>query len=317
MAWWGVLAMIFLGALHPAVAQEPLPVPRLQARVTDLSATLSPTQIAALESELARIEQRKGAQVVILIVPSTQPEAIEQFSMRVAESWKIGRGRSSGGAASASPDDGVLIVVALKDRRMRIEVGYGLEGAIPDAVARRIVSEQMAPRFREGDFSGGLIAAVEALGARIEGEPLPAPSGPTSPARGSGANDAGAISPQGDLLALLMVVGMVGLVISQFMGRLPGAVVAAGLGGLGSATLLGSWLWAVPLALGLFVLVLLMGGVRARGRGLRAAGARRGSPPWGAPGGHPWGGGGSGGFGGGGFSGGGGGFGGGGASGDW
>jgi uncharacterized protein len=115
---------------------------------------------------------------------------------------------------------------------------------------------------------------------------------------------------------MLMVVGMVGLVISQFMGRLPGALVAAGLGGLGSATMLGSWLWAVPVALGAFTVVLLMGGVRARGRGLRSAGARRGSTPWGIPGGGPWGGG-SGGFGGGGFSGGGGGFGGGGASGDW
>jgi uncharacterized protein len=316
MAWWGVLAMMFLGALHPAMAQDLLPVPRLQSRVNDLSATLSAPQIMALESRLARIEQRKGAQVVILIVPSTQPEAIEQFSMRVAESWKVGRGRPSGAAAGSAPDDGVLIVVALQDRRMRIEVGYGLEGAIPDAIARRIVSEQMAPRFREGDFSGGLMAAVEALGARIEGESLPAPSRETSTSTGSGAGDAGGSASQGDVLAMLMVVGMVGLVISQFMGRLPGALVAAGLGGLGSATMLGSWLWAVPVALGAFTVVLLMGGVRARGRGLRSAGARRGSTPWGIPGGGPWGGG-SGGFGGGGFSGGGGGFGGGGASGDW
>ncbi len=317
MAWWVFLALLWTGPMVPASAQAQQPVPKLQARVNDLTGTLSQVQAAALESRLAQIEARHGAQVAVLLVQTTGEEAIEQYALRVAETWKIGRGRASDRpGAAAPPDDGVLIVVALSDRRMRIEVGYGLEGAIPDALAKRIISERMAPRFREGEIAAGLMAAVDALAERIAGASLSPPaSREGDPARRT-APSAAQPAPLGDVLPVLLVAGMVGLVVSQFLGRLPGALVGAGLGGLGGASLLGTWLWAVPLAFGVFVLVLMMGGVRAGGRGMRSAGGHRGSTPWGVPGGGGWGSG-SGGASGGGFSGGGGGFGGGGASGDW
>ncbi|HVL59679.1 MAG TPA: TPM domain-containing protein, partial [Burkholderiaceae bacterium] len=120
-----------------AASAQALPaVPPLQARVTDLAATLTDGQRALLESQLAAIEQRKGAQIAVLIVRSTRPEPIETYSMRVVEAWQLGRGAA--GARAAAIDDGVLLLVAKDDRRVRIEVGYGLEGAIPDVVASRI-----------------------------------------------------------------------------------------------------------------------------------------------------------------------------------
>lgn len=317
-SWCAVLAALLLGVSFNLQAQSTVAVPALQARVTDLTQTLRPEQRAALEARLAQIEQRKGAQVVILMVPTTQPETIEQFALRVAEAWKIGRGRSPGTGVAPAPvsaiDDGVLIVVAQSDRRMRLEVGYGLEGALPDAVAKRIVSERMAPRFREGDFAGGLMAAVESIAERIEGEALPPPA-PRAGEPGTGGSDAAASTSVGDLLPMILVAGMFGLLASQILGRLLGALLGSGLGALGSAVFLGSWGWAVPVAVALFILILLMGGVRGAPRGMRSAGGRRSAAPWVLPGGGGWGG--SGGLGGGGFSGGGGGFGGGGASGDW
>src|SRR5688572_8255129 len=142
------------------------PVPPLKSRVTDSTGTLTPDQRAALEAKLATFETKKGSQVAVLMVATIKPETIEQYSIRVVEQWKLGRKRV---------DDGVLLIVAKDDRRMRIEVGRGLEGAIPDAIAKRIVSDMIAPRFREGDFYGGIMAGVDRILRTIEGEPLPPP----------------------------------------------------------------------------------------------------------------------------------------------
>lgn len=311
LALWGLM----LAGVAPAACAQ-VPVPPLQARVTDLTATLTTDQKAGLERRLALFEQRKGSQIAILLLPTTHPEPIEAFSIRVAEAWKIGRGRASNQVGSAAIDDGVLVVVALSDRRMRIEVGYGLEGAIPDAVAKGIVSDLMAPRFRDRDFAGGLNAALDALMARIEGESLPAPGAGSGGSRADGSSVPKAGSGSGsdlvsDLLPVILVGFFVGLVASQLFGRILGGLVGAGMGGFGATTVVSSWFWGVPVGLILFVLILLIGGSRGQGRGMRSVGGRRNAPPWVIPSGG-WSSGSGGGWGGGG-----GGFGGGGASGDW
>lgn len=159
----GLLAMLIAAC---AVAQDAQPVPALHARVTDETATLTAEQRASIESKLASLEQRKGAQLAVLIVPTTQPETIEQYATRVFDAWKLGR---------KGVDDGVLVIVAKNDRHVRIEVAYGLEGAIPDVAAKRVAHDYMSPRFAAGDFHGGIDAGIDALIALIADEPLPAP----------------------------------------------------------------------------------------------------------------------------------------------
>lgn len=160
-----VLTMLIMSLPQLLMAQ--IPVPELTGRVVDLSGTLSTEEVQLLEKELAELETRKGSQIAILMVSTTDGEVIEDFSMRVAEAWKIGR---------KGTDDGILITVAKDDRKMRIEVGYGLEGVIADATAKRIISEQMAPEFRNGNFYAGLHAAVSTMTRLIDGEKLPPPS---------------------------------------------------------------------------------------------------------------------------------------------
>jgi uncharacterized protein len=169
-----LLAALLPGMLLPgsALAQDLQPIPPLKARVTDLTGTLDAQQIQTLESTLAALEQKKGAQVAVLMVQTTKPEAIEQYSIRVAEAWKLGRGKKGAGQSGGDPnaravDDGVLLLVAKQDRRLRIEVGYGLEGAIPDGIARRIIDESISPRFRQQDYFGGIQAGLQDLQARI------------------------------------------------------------------------------------------------------------------------------------------------------
>src|SRR6476620_4208042 len=147
-----------------ALAQ--IAVPKLTSRVTDLTGTLTQEQRTALEQRLAAFEQRKGSQLAVLLVPTTQPETIEQFGIRVGEQWKIGR---------KGVDDGAILIAAMKDRTVRIEVGYGLEGVLPDAVAKRIVEDYIVPRFKQGDFYGGIDAALTRMIGVIDGEPLPPP----------------------------------------------------------------------------------------------------------------------------------------------
>src|SRR5512140_1270728 len=150
------------------VSGAQVPVPALTGHVTDQTATLNAEQKAALEQTLQAFEARKGSQLAVLIVATTAPETIEQYALRVAEQWKLGRKKI---------DDGAVLVVAMTDRALRIEVGYGLEGALNDATSKRIISDIIAPRFREGDFYGGISAGVGQIIRVIDGEPLPAPAG--------------------------------------------------------------------------------------------------------------------------------------------
>ena len=283
-------------------AQDVLPVPPITAQVIDQTGTLDEAQRAALVAKLAALEQQTGTQMAVLLVPTTAPEDIASYAQRVADQWKIGR-RDVG--------DGVVIIVAKADRRVRIEVAKTLEGAIPDLAAKRIVSEQISPAFKAGDYAGGLNAAVDALAARIKGEALPAPK-----ARGSAGNTLGV---QWEELAMFFFIGvpLLGAVLTGLFGRKLGSLVTGGAAGG-----IGWWLTASGLLAGAagvvaVVLVGILGIGAARSAG--GLGSRRsgGFPPviWGGGGG--WGGGGSSGGGGGFSSGGGGDFGGGGASGDW
>jgi len=289
--WAGALVgLLWLVVLPPGVAHaadELVPVPPLQALVTDLTATLTPEQRANLESRLRAFEERKGSQLAVLIVPTTRPEAIEPYAIRVVEQWKLGRKKV---------DDGVLLLVAKDDRSVRIEVGYGLEGVLSDAITNRIINDIIVPRFKQGDFVGGIDASVGQMIRLIDGEALPAAS----------RRPEGAPFDLGDMAPVLLVIAVVvGGVLRAMLGRLPGAAVAAGFLGLIVWYLSGVILIALIGALIGFFVTLLGGGSLLRG-GMRGGnGSHRG-------------GGLGGGFGGGGFSGGGGGgFGGGGSSGRW
>lgn len=158
------LTVAALALSFPAFAQQT--IPSLSGPITDLTGTLSASQRMQLRNVVDATEQQKGSQIAVLIVPTTQPEEIEQYAIRVAEQWKLGR---------KGIDDGVILVIAKNDRKVRIEAGYGLEGAIPDVVAKRIIEELIVPKFRDGDFFGGVISGVQALARVISGEPLPEP----------------------------------------------------------------------------------------------------------------------------------------------
>jgi uncharacterized protein len=162
-----VLALLLaLSSGGTAAADELQPIPALAARVTDLTETLSSEQRSGIEAKLTEFEQRKGAQIAVLVIPTTKPESVEEYAVRVMEAWKLGR---------KNVNDGVLLVVAKEDRKLRIEVGYGLEGALNDAVSKRIISDFIAPRFKEGDFFAGLDAGVDKIVAVVSGETLPEP----------------------------------------------------------------------------------------------------------------------------------------------
>jgi uncharacterized protein len=288
----------------PAWAQPLQSIPKLVARVTDTTGTLAAADKATLEAKLLAIEQKKGAQVAVLIVATTQPEAIEQYSVRVVEAWKLGRATAQG----KKVDDGVLLLIAKDDRKVRIEVGYGLEGVLPDAYAKRIIAEQISPRFRAGDFAGGVNQAVEKIAAYIDGAGLPEPQADSS----KGSSDAAGE----DLIGLLIPLGVIALFTSMILGRVLGSLATGGAAAFFSAGTAFPPLFAFGgAAVATFILASILLGNRTARSGLRR------SPvfiPGGfGGGGGGWGGGSSGGGGGGGFSGGGGGFGGGGASGDW
>ncbi len=275
---------LLLLALSLGIALAEVAIPPLKARVTDLTATLNREQQTRLEQELQNFEVKKGSQLAVLIVPTTQPETIEQYGIRVVDSWKLGR---------KGVDDGALLLIAKNDRNLRIEVGYGLEGALNDVTAKRIVSDIIVPRFKAGDFYGGIEAGIQSMIKVIEGEPLPPPQRSRSTSSGSNFHSL-------FLIAFILVM-VVGGWLRALFGRLPAAAVVG--------TILGflAWLIIASLAVALFLgtigfLFTLM------------SGANRGW--YGGPGGYSSGGFG-GGFSGGGFSGGGGGFGGGGASGSW
>lgn len=261
-------------------------VPPLTARVTDLTGTLTREQQAGLERMLQEFEARKGTQLAVLMVPSTAPEAIEQYALRVGEQWKIGR---------KNVDDGAILVVAKNDRAVRIEVGYGLEGVLNDATVSRIIREIIVPRFREGDFYGGINAALDRMMRLIDGEPLPEPTR-TSPAAEGGLMQ---------LLPVLLIVALVGgAILRAILGRFLGAAATGGVVAFLAWMIAGAL--AIALIAGVLAFIFTLGG----GAGRRYYG---GGLPGGGIG-FPRGGGG---WGGGGFRGGGGSFGGGGASGRW
>lgn len=278
MQRWLTLCLLCLLPLA-AVADE-VAVPALTARVTDLTGTLAPEQRDALVSRLQEYESQKGTQIAVLIVPTTQPEAIEQYSIRVVEQWKLGR---------KGVDDGVLLLVAKEDRKLRIEVGYGLEGVLPDAIAKRIIAEDISPHFKQGDFYGGIVAGITRITGVLQGETLPPPrQGESS-------------SPLADNYFIILFIAALigGGLLRSMLGRFPGALVNGGLIGLAAMWLGGGLIIAIIIGIIAFFIALFQGISRGHGGGFGGG----------------YGGGGH--SGGGGFSGGGGGFGGGGASGDW
>jgi len=270
-----ILASIFCISL---IAGAQVPVPPLTGHVTDQTLTLNAEQKSALEQTLQAFEAKKGSQIAVLLVPTVSPETIEQYALRVAEAWKLGRKKV---------DDGAILVIAKNDRALRIEVGYGLEGALNDATSKRIISETITPRFKQGDFYGGITAGVNQMLQVIDGEPLPLPSGNSNVSFG-------AIQQYAPVIFVMAVI--FGGLMRTLFGRFPGAIV--------TGTIVGGMAWlfagAISIALVSGVIALLFtligGGMVGRGMGGLAGVYGRG---------------------GGSFSGGGGGFGGGGASGRW
>ncbi|QDP24160.2 TPM domain-containing protein [Bradyrhizobium cosmicum] len=293
---WRAIAVVTLlltfAFVLPAAAD--VAVPELTGRVVDQTGTLSSGDIAALAQKLRDFETRKGSQIAVLIVPTTQPETIEQFSIRVAEAWKIGRKKV---------DDGAILVVAKNDRHLRIEVGYGLEGVLTDVTSRRIIDEIITPKFRTGDFAGGISDGVDRMIRVIDGEPLPVPS----PTVNFGNLD--------DLAPLFIVTLFASLGVGGFframLGRLLGSLATGGVIAVLSWFILGSF--SIALALGALGFVIGFIADLFAAIGPSSGSSRRGSWSSGSSGGG-WS---SGSSSSGGFSGGGGSFGGGGASGSW
>ncbi|MBL8399743.1 MAG: TPM domain-containing protein [Candidatus Accumulibacter sp.] len=280
MGLWLLVGAGFAGADVQQV------IPRLAARVTDLTSTLDVEQRRRLDDRLAAFEKAKGSQIAVLIVPTVQPESVEQYALRVVESWKLGR---------RGVDDGALLLIAKDDRKLRIEVGYGLEGALNDATAKRIISETIAPRFKRGDFYGGIDAGIAAMMQVIAGEALP-PAARIEGARRADVDD------HFEMLLLIgfVLVFVVGGVLRAIFGRFLTAGMVGVAAGAIAAMLISSLLIAAVLGVAAALVSLFLG--------------MRGGTGW-SSGGISWGGGG--GRSSGGFSGGGGSFGGGGASGDW
>ncbi|MET3497203.1 TPM domain-containing protein [Variovorax boronicumulans] len=298
------LAAVFVAALAwaclPVLAQSLLPVPALTARVIDQTGTLDSAQRTGLDTKLAAFEQRKGSQIVVLMVPTTQPEDIESYAQRVGDAWKIGR---------KDVGDGLLVIVAKDDRKMRIATAKALEGAVPDLAAVRIIDEEMKPRFRNNDFAGGLNAAVDRLIGLVDGEPLPEPS------RSSGNGDSGGDFDWENLAIFLFVGVFVGApIVRAMMGKTLGSVVMGG--GIGVVAFFLTTSFVIAVIAGMVALMVsLFAGLAGFGGGRGGGGGSGGG--WSSGGGGGWSGGSSGGGGGGFSSGGGGNFGGGGASGDW
>jgi uncharacterized protein len=277
----GMLALLMCWAV---TAAADVAVPPLSGRVVDQTGTVSSAEIDTLTQRLKNLEARRGSQLAILMVPTTAPETIEQYSIRVAEAWKIGRKRI---------DDGALLVIAKNDRKLRIEVGYGLEGALNDVTAKRIIDEVITPRFRSGDFAGGISAGVDRIIRVIDGEALPAPAARQSPGASS---DFDVFNP-----FLLFAIFVVGAILRASLGRLLGSVATGGAVGALAWFIAGSLAASAIAGVIAFIFTMFADSIGwSDGRGSYSG--SRGSSGGGSSGG---------------FSGGGGSFGGGGASGSW
>jgi len=277
-----------------SAAAADVAVPPLTGRVVDQTGTLSGGDVGALTQTLNELETRKGSQIAVLIVPTTDQESIEQFSIRVAEAWKIGRRKI---------DDGALLVVAKNDRRLRIEVGYGLEGALTDATTKRIIDEDITPKFKSGDFAGGVSAGVNRMIRVIDGEKLPAPE----PEHWRSPGLLNNIDPFNPFF--LAAVFIIGGLLRSTLGRLAGSAATGGFVGLLAWLFAGSIAASIIVGIGAFVIAMVsdlfsLGGGRGGGSSWSSGGS------WSS-------GSGSSSSDSGGFSGGGGSFGGGGASGSW
>ena len=300
LGWWLTCALLLAVALFAGgvVAQNLVPIPALTSRVIDTTRTLSAADVQTLDAKLAAFERKKGSQIVVLMVATTQPEDIVSFANRVGNVWKIGR---------KEVGDGVLLIVAKDDRKVRIEVAKTLEGAIPDLAARQVIESAITPNFKQGNYAAGLSAAADQLIVRIEGEALPEPKRDST-----GTGNAFGFDWADLAIFMFFAVPIAGGIARSIFGRKLGSLlVGGGVGALAmvvTASLLMAGLAAVA---ALVVTLMFGGGIAASSRSRRSGG----SSGWGGGG---FGGGGGGSFGGGGFSSGGGGdFGGGGASGDW
>lgn len=290
------LRWLLLLALFPLVAHALIAVPPLQGHLTDLTKTLNAEQAQAIEQSLTAFENRKGTQIAILILPTTGPEPIEPFSIRVAEKWKIGRKRQ---------DDGVILVIAKADRAVRIEVGYGLEGVLTDLHSQRIVSDIILPHFKQNDFYGGITTGIADIIRRIDGEPnLGSASAKSAPSVAPFGTQIGALDGITNLPMILIGALLIGGVLRLIFGRIPGALLTGILVTLIAWFVIGALFFAVVAGTVALGLTLWGGGLLGIAARLLAGGRGGGR-------------GGGGGLGGGGFRGGGGGFGGGGGSGRW
>jgi len=302
MAARAFLLALLLGWSFAAAAD--VAVPPLSGRVVDQTGTLSAGDADALTQRLKDLQTRKGSQVAVLIVPTTEPETIEQFSIRVAEAWKIGRKKI---------DDGALLVVAKNDHKLRIEVGYGLEGALTDVTARRIIDEIIVPRFKTGDFAGGISAGVDRIIRVIDGEPLPAPKPEVSHS----------VDPNMFFDIIFSPFGLIGYaaiaaIMRGLLGRLLGSGVTAGVVGVIVWFLLSSIAVSAIFGVAAFFLTMFGDSILAASQAANRRGGGGGGGGWSSgSSGSSWSGGSSSGSSDSGFSGGGGSFGGGGASGSW
>lgn len=280
--WLGLLLGCWLIAF---TARADVAIPPLRSPVTDLTQTLTPEQAKSLEQTVLAFEQRKGSQIAILVLPTTRPEAIEQFSIRLAESWKIGR---------KGIDDGAIIVLALEDREARIEVGYGLEGVLPDMIASRIIREDMVPHLKQGNVYLALTAAVDRIIRVVDGEPLPEPQ-PQSTIDTDGL---------GNVMPIALIVAIVGgAFLRRIFGNFLGAGATGGLAGVFVFLMTRALPFALIAGAVAFFFSLLGGGGGGGLTGGRRSGWGGGLGGGGFGGGGGWSGGGGGGFGGGGASG--------------
>ncbi len=235
-----LLLLVLLCLSQLSLAQQA--VPPLSGRVIDQTNTLTSSEIRSLDQTLSNFEARKGSQIVVLMVPSTAPETIEQYAIRVAEQWKIGRKKV---------DDGAILIIAKADRTLRIEVGYGLEGVLPDVTSKRIIDQIIVPRFKQQDFYGGITDGVNVVIGVVDGEALPVPA-PVN------AN----IHDQVDrsFLPIILIVALVlGGILRSMLGRLPGSLVAGGIAALVTWSIFGAF--SIALIAGIVALIVTLSGI--------------------------------------------------------
>jgi uncharacterized protein len=258
-----LLLALFLCWTQAALADTE--VPELKGRVVDLTNTLNASYIETLNQRIHSFEQRKGSQIAVLIVPTTQPETIEQYSIRAAEAWKIGRKKI---------DDGALLVIAKNDHKLRIEVGYGLEGALTDITSRRIIDEVIAPRFKEGDFAGGISEGLTRMIGVIDGEPLPKPKPEAS--HGPDVDWMSGLSAGWPFI--LVGALFIGSIMRAIFGRLLGAIAAGGVFAVLGWFIVGSLIAGAAMGGVAFLLVLFVGD--SASLGVSPRGGRRSSDDW-------------------------------------